>query len=239
MKNNELKDMVVQIGTSVFPTSSDTIFHWVVPWVPGSSRPEYLEQYEHKFLGFASPLVASLVCLSLGMRETEEIAKLCMMSSSHVTLATTRGYWFEHLAHMKLLQGGSFKCRLLGKQVDEFQLVFPRSTLSMFNSNKEAAEKVNAECTAYCRPISSNFPVVDSLNSLVLYFQMASGMEHGIKQKSIRNFVQSMSQNSSKTSDTYGHLSDVLLDYAWPEPRMPLFLFVTEPSSYEDGFKKL
>ena len=236
IKKNVLEDFVAQIGTSGFHPGSDMIFHWKVPRkVPQGS--EYLKKYEHKFLGFASPLVASLVCLSLGMRETEEIAKLCMKSSHQMTIATMRGYWFEHLAYMKLLQGGTFKCQLLGKQV-EFDLVLPRSTMYMFNSKKEAAEKVKAECTAYCKPHSSNFPVVDSLSSPVLYFQMASGNEHGIKRHFIKNFVESMSQDSSKASDAYTHLSAVSADQAWLGPRMLLFLFVTDPSSYDNGFKK-
>lgn len=242
--NNPLRSYVAQIGTGGFPAGSDMIFHWIVPEVPwvvpevpdSSRRSEYLEKYTHKFLGFASPRVASLVFLVLGMQETEEIARLCMMSSGTRKLAATRGYWFEHLAHIKLMDGGTFKCRLLGQQAAEFLLKLPRSTFYMFDSSKEAATMVEATCTAYCRPISSSFPVVDSLSSPVLYFQMAFGKEHGIMRTKIKEFVQIMSEDSSKLSAAWGHLS-AMWPGPTPQPTMPLLLFVTEPSSYEDGFK--
>lgn len=211
-----LKQHLYQVSTTGFPPDSDHLmFHWVVGSIVFPENPmrpkEGLRKYTRKRQTFASPYVAALLSVTMGKIEAMDVALYCMSSSGQLEEETKRGYWFEYLAHILLVVGGRFQCRLVSQKFD-FELTLPPSTVEMFNSIENAADLVKTKFKTYCMQWAPNQVGLDALSSHVLYFQMATWKRHGVQRDGLPNPVKTL---DTRKLEPYNHLMTAAAHYPY------------------------
>ncbi|KAG0616844.1 hypothetical protein M758_5G145400 [Ceratodon purpureus] len=108
----------MDVPSDGFLEGSDKIFHWAIPDTKhlstgsGSGLKSHLRRYTKKYMRFASPQVAAVLCITIGNLDAMEVAKFCVSSNLHMEHAA----WFEDMAHIMLAAGGRFECRLIHEE---------------------------------------------------------------------------------------------------------------------------
>ncbi|KAG0577389.1 hypothetical protein KC19_5G152600 [Ceratodon purpureus] len=108
----------MDVPSDGFLEGSDKIFHWAIPDTKhlstgsGSGLKSHLRRYTKKYMRFASPQVAAVLCITIGNLDAMEVAKFCVSSNLHMEHAA----WFEDMAHIMLAAGGRFECRLIQEE---------------------------------------------------------------------------------------------------------------------------
>ncbi len=112
---------------------------------------------------FGSDYIKARVTEILLSRQREELFAFVSRETNPL-FAQMRGDCFEALAHERLEAGGDFRTRLLTPPFGEEVCSLAKTTLRCFSgSNPADLVSIRGFCAGdYCRPIISNFPVVDA-----------------------------------------------------------------------------
>ena len=141
--------------------STHMLFHTIVD-----------ENYEQKFLDFASPYVGLRLMEKYFVQLMSHIARFLHGDPSHVV-----GHFFELYGNLVLSRGISLKCRsLLTGEESEM-------TFQSFGGKRSALEKNNlpaAPLNAYYVPNEPNFPAIDAMSSQGM-FQFTVTKNHPIR----------------------------------------------------------
>ncbi len=103
----------------------------------------------------ASACIAALLAVTKQIKTLTRIALFCMSTVSQPQQAALRGYVFEQLAHMMLVRGGRFKCRMLGASGagQEFELALPLAEVNTSRVGRRRASRLGTIWrTTVCPP---------------------------------------------------------------------------------------
>lgn len=234
-------------GDKGFHDGSDMIVHWDAletsstpqPRKPNSPESDSMRRYTRHRAQLASPYVAALLSIRMGLAEAERCAMFAVSHGTRGCVAGMVGKMHESLSHIFLAGGGDFECRMIdsGK---EFILRLPKSKdVEMFQSTADAVTLATApDANRYLMPASATYPAIDSFKTLAILFQMAAGKTHDINRPGMYELVQAFSQDQMDTAlqDLQGMTG--LTEQDLPG-RMPVIFFATMPESYDDGFRSL
>lgn len=158
--------------------------------------------YSDTTYDFASNYVRNLVVEKLKKSHLNFFNDIINFSQSNVYFSSLKGRIFEDYAHSVLVKGGDFYARLLPMNERKTKPIkspskvhFDASDLTDIDQLDDIKTAVALPLHNYLKPISRNFPSIDSLLPPNHLFQMVTGLgQHGFKVQGLVNVIKCLNK---------------------------------------------